>query len=236
MTAVLPLAADPSLAAQVHARLRSDIVHARLRPGELLSENQQAFRLGVSRTPVREAIQRLVREGWVHVLPQRGTRVSLLSMARIREALFVREAVETHVIRRLLDSAPGEAAWQRLDQCIASQQQALQAQDLEAVMQADATFHRSLLDLCGMAGVWPVVAQARDMHQRVRAIAVPELQSGEQALADHHAIVEALRRGDSMAAIREIGAHLHHNELLVRSIAALHPEYFEGDPDADRIV
>lgn len=236
MSAQPAFSTDPSLAAQVHVRLRSDIVHARLRPGELLSENQQALRLGVSRTPVREAIQRLVREGWVRVLPQRGTRVSLLSMARIREALFVREAVETHVIRRLLESAPGESAWHRLDQCIDAQRQALQVQDLEAVMQADEAFHRSLLDLCGMAGVWPVVAQARDMHQRVRAIAVPELQSGEQALADHHAIVKALRLGDSSTAIQETGRHLHHNELLVRSIAALHPEYFEGEPDADRIV
>ena len=230
------LSADPSLAGQVHERLRSDILHARLRPGELLSENQQAMRLGVSRTPVREAIQRLVREGWVHVLPQRGTRVSLLSMERVREALFVREAVETHVIRRLLDKGLGESDWQKLEQCIETQRKALEAQDLEAVMQADAAFHRSLLDLCGMAGVWSVVARARDMHQRVRAIAVPELQSGEQALADHRAIVQALRVGDGLAAIRETGSHLQHNELLVRKIAALHPEYFEGDPDADRIV
>lgn len=225
-----------SLAEQVHARLRSDIVHARLRPGELLSENQQALRLGVSRTPVREAIQRLVREGWVRVLAQRGTRVSLLSMARIREALFVREAVETHGIRRLMENAPGETAWTRLEQCIESQQKALHAQDLEAIMQADAAFHRSLLDLCGMGAVWPIVAQARDMHQRVRAIAVPELQSGEQALADHRAIVEALRQGDVTAAIRETGCHLHHNELLVQKISSLHPEYFEGETDADRIV
>ena len=55
------------LAEQVHARLRADILLARLRPGEPMSENQLAQRLGVSRTPVREAIQRLVREGLVNV-------------------------------------------------------------------------------------------------------------------------------------------------------------------------
>ena len=78
----------------MHDRLRSDILLARLPPGELLSENQQAQRLGVSRTPVREAIQRLVREGWVQVWPQRGSVVALMSLQRIRDALFVREAVE----------------------------------------------------------------------------------------------------------------------------------------------
>ena len=63
-------AASP-LAAQVHDRLRADILLARLRPGEVLSENQQAQRLGVSRTPVREAIQRLVREVVVDDAPLR---------------------------------------------------------------------------------------------------------------------------------------------------------------------
>jgi DNA-binding GntR family transcriptional regulator len=227
---------DHSLAAQVHARLYSDILHVRLRPGQLLSENQQALRLGVSRTPVREAVQRLVREGWVRVLPQRGTQVALMSLTRIRQALFVREAVETHVIRRLLQDSGAQMAWDRLEHCIAAQQQALAQGDLEATMRADAHFHRTMLDLCGMGAIWPVVAQARDMHQRVRAIAVPELQSGAQALADHRAIVAALRQHDADQAMRSMAHHLHHNELLVQKIAALHPEYFEGQDHADRII
>jgi DNA-binding GntR family transcriptional regulator len=78
------------LAEQVHARLRAYILLARLRPGEPMSENQLAQRLGVSRTPVREAIQRLVREGLVNVWPQRGSLVSLMSLQRIQDALFVR--------------------------------------------------------------------------------------------------------------------------------------------------
>lgn len=230
------VAQESSLAEQVHARLRADIVHARLRPGVLLSENQQALRLGVSRTPVRESIRRLVQEGWVYVLPQRGTRVSLLSLARIREALFVREAVESHGLRRLLDAQPDESAWTQLDACIAVQDQALKAEQLEATLSADAQFHRTLLDLCGMGAVWPVVAQARDMHQRVRAIALPELQSGRQALSDHRAIVRALRKRDAAAAVAAMARHLHHNDVLVKKIAALHPEYFEGPADVDRII
>ncbi len=235
MSRLSPVSTDHSLAGQVHAHLRSDIVHARLRPGELLSENQQALRLGVSRTPVREAIQRLVREGWVHVLPQRGTRVSLLSMQRIEEALFVREAVETHGVRRLLDRHPHDTDWTALEQCIQAQKSALNAQDLEAIMQADAAFHRTLLELSGMGAVWHIVAQARDMHQRVRAIAVPELHSGEQALKDHRAIVLALRRHDCTLAIRKIESHLKHNAVLVQKIATRHPDYFEREPHVDRL-
>lgn len=229
-----PRRADPTLAERVYARLRADLLHARLRPGEVLSENQQAQRLGVSRTPVREAIQRLVREGLVHVRPQSGTRVALLSMARIREALFIREAVECQVVRRLLAQPRPSAVWRRLEACIAEQAVALRAGDLEATMAADARFHAGLLELCGLSGVWPVVAQARDLHQRVRAIAVPELRSGRQALADHRAIVKALRAGEAPAAVDAVARHLAHNTELARRIAQHHPDYFEDEPDADR--
>lgn len=226
----------PALASQVHARLRSDILHARLRPGQVLSENQLAQQLGVSRTPVREAIQSLVREHLVVVLPQRGSLVARLSIRRIREALFVREAVESQVIRRLLALPPPARAWDALHVCIERQASALQSKDLDATMRADADFHRTLLGLCGMDGVWTVVAQARDLHQRVRAIAVPELHSGEQALQDHRAIVAALSAQDVQRATQEMAAHLQHNEALTQQISQLHPDYFERDADVDRTL
>ena len=222
------------LATQVHARLRSDILHARLRPGELLSENLQAQRLGVSRTPVRESFQRLAREGLVRVLPQRGSQVALLSMRRIREALFVREAVESHVIRRLLHQPMATGSWDPLEACITRQAAAMDHGDLDLLMRCDEDFHQTLLSLCHMQGVWPIVAQARDMHQRVRAIALPELDTGEQAISDHRAILRALRQHDLDGAIVQKGLHLQQNEKLTQQIAALHPDYFErGAPEAD---
>lgn len=227
---------EPALATQVYSRLRSDILHARLRPGQALSENQLAQQLGVSRTPVREAIQSLVREHLVLVLPQRGSLVARLSIRRIREALFVRQAVESQVIRSLLAAPPPAHAWGALDACIDRQAVALEAKDLDATMRADEDFHRTLLGLCGMDGVWPVVAQARDLHQRVRAIAVPELQSGQQALQDHRAIVAALRSQDVHRATQEMAAHLQHNDALTQQISQLHPDYFERDADVERTL
>lgn len=215
------------LSVQVHARLRADILHARLRPGELLSENLLAQRLGVSRTPVRESFQRLALEGLVRVLPQRGSQVALLSMARIREALFVREAVESQVIRRLLREPLDADALQRLDDCITHQTMAMAHGNVDDLMRCDEEFHRSLLALCEMEGVWPIVAQARDMHQRVRAIALPELDTGPQAITDHRAILDTLRRHDVEAAVLQMGRHLEHNERLTQQVATLHPDYFE---------
>ena len=222
------------LAERVYAQLRKEILLARLRPGEPVSENQLAQRLGVSRTPVREAVQRLVREGLVNVWPQRGSLVSLMSLQRIREALFVREAVECQVVRQLLAPGGTPAQWEPLEASLARQKQALQDKDLEATLRADEDFHRGLLELCGLGGVWPVVAQARDLHQRIRAIAVPELQSGRKAVSDHQAILDALQAGDAERAVRCVSEHVRHNEVLANDIAALHPDYFVGDLDADQ--
>jgi len=223
--------APSALAERVFAQLRSDILHARLRPGEALSENRLAQNLDVSRTPVREAVQRLAREGLVQVLPQRGSYVALLSLRRIRDALFVREAVETEIVRRILAAPPNPAGLDELETAIARQAQSLVDKDLVATLRADEDFHRSLLQSGGFAGVWPIVAQARDMHQRARAIAVPELQSGEQAVADHRAILAGLRARDPALAQLAISAHLGRNKVLTQRVAALHPDYFEERED-----
>jgi DNA-binding GntR family transcriptional regulator len=233
---VLPDAAGAAnrsaLADRVFARLRSDILHARLRPGEALSENSVAARLDVSRTPVREAVQRLVREGLVQVLPQRGSYVALLSIRRIRDALFVREAVESEIVRRILAAPEDPDGLAALEASMQRQSQALAAGDLEATLRADEDFHRSLLHICALDGVWNIVAQARDMHQRTRAIAVPELQSGEQAVADHRAIVAGLRQRDPQAALQAMSRHLARNHMLTMRVAALHPDYFEEETAA----
>jgi len=222
-----------ALAERVFAQLRSEILHARLRPGEAVSENGLAARLDVSRTPVREAVQRLVREGLVQVLPQRGSYVALLSIRRIRDALFVREAVETEIVRRFLAAPENPAGIAALQASVERQAQAVAAGNLEATLRADEDFHRSLLHSCRLDGVWPIVAQARDMHQRTRAIAVPELQSGEQAVADHGAIVEGLRRRDLPEALQAMSRHLERNHSLTLRVAALHPDYFEAEDDND---
>ena len=223
-----------ALAEGVFVQLRSDILYARLRPGEALSENSLAASLNISRTPVREAIQRLAREGLVQVLPQRGSYVALLSLRRIRDALFVREAVETEIVRRILVKAVNPVGLDALDATVARQAQALADRDLEATLRADEDFHRCLLQDASFPGVWHVVAQARDMHQRTRAIAVPELQSGEQAVADHRAIMAGLRARDPALAHQAITIHLRRNYELTQRIAALHPDYFrESFDDAD---
>src|SRR3954471_16619006 len=85
--------------ARVYANLRDAIVRADLAPGRQLSENELAASLGVSRTPVREALQRLRDDRLVEIVPQLGTFVSPISTRAVADAQFVREALECAAIR-----------------------------------------------------------------------------------------------------------------------------------------
>lgn len=222
-----PQDARSPLSSKVYATLRSEIQHARLRPGEPMSENQLAERLGVSRTPVREAVRRLVTEDLIHVLPQRGSFVSLLKMQSIREALFVREAVECQIVLAVMKLPNLPEVLQELDQIVRRQGDALGKHDVDATMAADEDFHRTLVNSTGLNGIWNVVAKARDLHQRVSAIAVPEMKTGQQAIKDHRAIVVALRNRDESMAMLEVRGHMQRIVKSTERLASLHPDYFE---------
>ena len=212
--------------ARILAKLRASILDVALAPGTAIAEPDLAARFKVSRTPVREALLRLADEGLVDIRPQRGTYVARLSLARIEEALFVREAVEGAMLRRIVARGEGPALAGTLASIVRSQVAAIARRDIAGALDADTHFHHALVAASGLPGVWRVVAEARDLHHRIRAIAVPELGSATQAIRDHRAIAKALRDGDAARAVRAMTAHLERNLALARAIARKHPDYF----------
>ncbi|MFO1308878.1 MAG: GntR family transcriptional regulator [Burkholderiales bacterium] len=211
---------------RIHAALRAAILDVALAPGAVIAEHEIASRFGVSRTPVREALLRLADEGLVDVRPQRGTFVARLSLGRIEEALFVRRAVECQILARVAAREDRADVAAGLNAIVAEQAAAIEAGDVASALDADTRFHHALVAASGLEGVWSVVAQARDLHHRIRAIAVPELGSAAQAIRDHRAIVRAVREGDAARAAQAMTKHLARNLALARTIAARHPDYF----------
>lgn len=220
------VAGRPFESARVYAWLRRAILDVDRAPGSALAEADIAARFGLSRTPVREALLRLAAEELVEIRPQRGTYVARIALPRIEEALFVREAVECAVLARVAARADRAPVARQLAAIVDEQEAAAAAGDVAGALAADSRFHRALVDASGLPGVWEVVARARDLHHRIRAIAVPELGSARQAIADHRAIVRAVRAGDAARAQARMAAHLTRNLALARTIAARHPDYF----------
>ena len=213
---------------QVYAALREAIVSAELEPGRQLSENELAELLGVSRTPVREALARLRDERLVVIVPQLGTFVTLISDAAIADAAFVREALECSAIR--LAAANGAAADLELLQAnLAAQERAEKSGDAEAFDRLDDELHRTLCELSGHEVAWWLSRRANGQLDRVRRLSLPEPGYLGEMVTEHRAVVAAVADGDADLAEQRLRHHLRMVLSIVPQLRSSHPEYFEQE-------
>lgn len=202
-------------------------MEGRIRPGEAIPELKIASRFKVSRTPIREALLRLANEELVEIVPQVGSFVSKLRLQQIREALFVREAIECQVVSKLATTPEAYASLQVIDDVLRAHQRGIEASDLKQIFAADDAFHRTLVVAAGLPGLWETLARARQAHSRIRAISVPEMKGAEQSVVQHATILKRILGGDSEGAAEAMREHILLNWGFAQTIADHHPEFFE---------
>jgi GntR family transcriptional regulator, rspAB operon transcriptional repressor len=210
----------------VYAALRDAIVSAELEPGRRLSENELADMLGVSRTPVREALQRLRDERLVAIVPQLGTFVTLISPDAVADAAFVREALECSAIRLATERA-GPRDLEELQANLAAQERSVEEGDTEAFDALDEALHRTLCELSGRSIAWSLSRRANGHLDRVRRLSLPEPGYLGEMVAEHRTVVAAVAAGDPDAAEATLRHHLRMVLSSLPAIQAAHPHYFE---------
>jgi DNA-binding GntR family transcriptional regulator len=198
-----------SAAARVYAHVKERLLDGRFPGGSLLSENEVSQRLGLSRTPVRQAFVQLEAEGLLELYPKRGALVVPVAASEIEDVFEARLLVEQHCARR---AAGGGAPLAReLADAIAEQERALAAQGggTTDFAKADRHFHRAIVAAAGNAILTRLYDALRDRQQRIGAAAVARHPArAEQFIADHREIAAALERGDATAACDLVAAHL----------------------------
>jgi DNA-binding GntR family transcriptional regulator len=210
----------------VHQRLRAAVLSLELPPGAPLSEGEIAQRFGVSRTPVREAIGRLVEDGLVTVYPQVGSFVRRIDLDDVFEAQFIREALEVAAVRIAAEVAE-PADIDRLHRLVDEQREAAALEDVDAFFVADVGLHNLVFELAGHAGVWQRLRSVGFQMDRVRRLSLPGRHTLAELIAEHSALVDAIARKDSTAA--EAGLREHARRVLTYApeLATRYPEYFE---------
>ena len=217
-----------SARAHVYVALRDAIVTADLEPGRQLSENELAARLGVSRTPVREALQRLREERLVAIVPQLGTFVTRISNSGVADAQFVREALECAAIRETAVRATA-ADVAALEAIVARQEQT--AADFDGFYVLDDELHRMLCDLSGREIAWSLSQRAKGHLNRIRRLSLPEPGYIAEMIAEHRAVVAAVAAHDPDEAERALRHHLRMVLSTLPAIRAQHPDYFEAEEE-----
>lgn len=210
----------------VYPVLRRAIVQAELEPGRRLSENALAGELGVSRTPVREALAQLRDERLVAIVPQLGTFVTRIEPTAVADAAFVREALECSAIRLASERRTPEDVV-ALEANLAAQARAVEAEGAEAFDVLDEDLHRMLCELSGHAIAWTLSRRANGQLDRVRRLSMPAPGYLAEMVSEHHAVVAAVADGDAARAETELRHHLRMVLSWLPRLRTSHPAYFE---------
>jgi GntR family transcriptional regulator, rspAB operon transcriptional repressor len=213
---------------QAYATLRHAIVTLRLRPGQPLSEQGIAQQLRISRTPVREAFIKLADAGLFEVLPQRGTFVRKISLKAVRDARFVREAIELAVLREAVGRL-GPDFFATARALVADQRAAVTGNDLERFMGLDDAFHRAFAVAIDRGHAWAVIEAQKAQMDRVRYLSLPGATPVDRLIDQHEAILDGMERGDLPASEEAMRTHLAEVLAVLEPLSQLYAGLFEAD-------
>lgn len=213
---------------QIYQKIRNLIVTGQLKPGDPINEVAIAEALGVSRTPVREAVKRISDEGLIRVLAQTGTYVAPISRTSLEEAYVIRRALEMESAR-LAAQRFTDAAMEALEDNIAAHRLAIARGRYASAIQLDDVFHRTIAETSGYPAIWRAVDISKAQMDRGRYLAIPKPGYGDQTIAQHEAILDALRRRAPASAA---AAMEHHLETSLRNTFEVAGELAGEDEDA----
>ncbi len=203
---------------QAYRTIKTRILENRYQPGHQILEQQLADDLGMSRTPVREALIRLHNEGLVELIPRRGMRVVPLSPEDMREIYEVLTALEVAAVEIAAGRPLSEEDLAPLDSALQAMQSSLAADDLDGWAKADARFHKALLALAGNKRLAGMAATLADQVHRARMITLRLRPRPVQSIEEHSQVLEALRAGDGEKAC---AGHRRHRRGAARLLLDL---------------
>ena len=215
-----------SLAARTYQTLREAIVGLAYRPGEALRKGEICAALGVSRSPVSEAVTRLATEGLVDVVPQAGTFVSRFSMDEMREGCFLREAIELAAVERVAPVITEDQLVQ-LRRNLRVQEALVVDGDYAGFYSLDREMHALMLSFTGFRRIAQIAETARVHVDRARQLVLPVPGRVTDTVAEHRAVLEALEARDPEQARHALRRHLRQLITYLTPLEREHPDLFD---------
>ena len=202
----------------VFQTLRQAILRGELKPGERLMEIHLAQRLGVSRTPVREAIRKLELEGLVLMIPRKGAIVAEITVSDLEDVLEVRMALEELAVKHACRRVTGEQL-AGIRSLAEEFKRTLSGDDVAACAQADMKFHDAIYEATGNSRLVQILNNLREQMYRYRMEYLKDRQSHQNLIEEHDGILRALENRDEELAIRMTARHIEcQKEYIIRML------------------
>ncbi|MGN1001668.1 MAG: GntR family transcriptional regulator [Oscillospiraceae bacterium] len=200
-------ASRPSKQSVAYSYLRTAIITGRFPPEKPLVEREICDKLGVSRTPVREALRRLGSEGLVDFVPNRGVFVAALSKEKAAQLYEMKEALEGMAARLCAERA-SEDALARMAECIALHRSYAENGEFEIAVDLDLRFHVILVESCGNPLIEQHAKSLLLQTRRLSQLAVYDTDQMEQFIRQHQTILDSIRNHDVTASIEAVSRHI----------------------------
>jgi len=209
--------------------LKSNIISMELKPGAMVSENELASQLGLSRTPVREALMDLAKYHVVDVLPQRGSRIARIDYALVEEARFVRQVLEVAILDQVCANATSvDIAQLRQNVRLQQLSQEPDMADTLDMMELDDAFHETLFRIAHKENAYAMLGGMTLHFDRVRSLAL-DVVKDNKIIPDHMEICEAIAARDVERAKAAMYAHLTRAKVDEDAIRKAYPQYIKGN-------
>lgn len=221
----------------VYYQLRNQILNMDIKPGERLSENLLSSQMNVGRNAVREALSRLVEEGYIVVYPQRGTEVTLIDRERIRQAVFSHTVLEQAMIEELCSRGLTGEQLKSLEEVLTRQKSESNQQNIMDFLMMEQELHYLFSSFCGREYSWEVFRTLDCDLLRLNylqyttfnyRIDMSSLTSWEHSQVEGRLLVDHLRRRDAEAASLICANHFNTILWNAGTLQEIYPQFFSG--------
>lgn len=222
---------------EVYYQLRNQILNMDIKPGERLSENLLSSQMNVGRNAVREALSRLVEEGYIVVYPQRGTEVTLIDRERIRQAVFSHTVLEQAMIEELCGQGLTGEQLKSLEEVLTRQKSESNQQNIMDFLVMEQELHYLFSSFCGREYSWEVFRTLDCDLLRLNylqyttfnyRIDMSSLTSWEHSQVEGRLLVDHLRRRDAEAASLICANHFNTILWNAGTLQEIYPQFFSG--------
>lgn len=200
----------------VFKTLRQGILTGELKPGERLMEIHLADRLGVSRTPIREAIRKLELEGLVTMIPRRGAEVARITEKHLKDVLEVRRGLDALAVS-LACQRITEEEMAALKQACDEFEAAVRAKDIRKIASADVKLHDIIVEATGNARLVQLVSNLAEQMYRYRFEYIKDESQHAKLIEEHKVIYESIKKKDIETASKAVKMHIDNQERSIIS-------------------
>ena len=205
--------------------LKENIISLDLEPGTSISENELAMELGLSRTPVREAIIDLAKASLIETYPQRGSFVALIDPKMVEEARFLRRILDTAVIEVACDEID-EDGIKLLEDNVVLQEFYLTKGMTDKIFDLDNQFHKDIFTVAKKDIIYEMRSTFMIHFDRVRTLSV-ETVKDFKIVNEHRGMLEAIKAKDKLKAVELVNKHLNRYQVDEYLIREQYPNYFK---------